>query len=85
MFYEDRSDAVVRDETLSLLVGHPNVLVTSHQAFLTNEALSNIAAVTMSNIRAFFEEDMLQNEVCYDRDTRSIRDSCRRKRGECCK
>ena len=85
VFYEDKSDTVERDRTLSLLLGHPNVLLTSHQAFLTNEALSNIAEVTLQNVREFFQKDMLQNEVCYDCATRSIHDSCKRKRGEGCR
>ena len=43
----------------------PNVRVTSHQAFLTNEALANIADTTLSNITGFFENDVCPNEVCY--------------------
>jgi len=41
----------------------PNVLLTSHQAFLTNEALKNIAEVTMQNLADFFDGKSLQNEV----------------------
>lgn len=63
LFYEDRSNTIVRDEVLSLLVSLPNVLITSHQAFLTEEALSNIALVTMSNIQNFFENNRIENEV----------------------
>ena len=54
LFYEDFSGEVVQDDKLVRLIGMPNVLVTSHQAFLTNEALDNIAATTVSNIRKFF-------------------------------
>ncbi|MCM1578977.1 MAG: 2-hydroxyacid dehydrogenase [Ruminococcus sp.] len=54
IFYEDRSDDIARDETLSLLVCMPNVIITSHQAFLTEEALSGIASVTLSNADEFF-------------------------------
>ena len=43
----------------------PNVIVTSHQAFLTNEALKNIADTTLENIRGFFASDTCPNEVCY--------------------
>lgn len=63
IFYEDRSNTIVKDEVLSLLVSMPNVLITSHQAFLTEEALSNIAQVTLSNIEKFFHENVLENEV----------------------
>lgn len=63
LFYEDRSNTIIKDEVLSLLVSMPNVLITSHQAFLTEEALSNIASVTISNIKKFFEQHVLENEV----------------------
>lgn len=62
-FFKDRSGEVMDDVTLQLLVSMPNVLMTAHQAFLTEEALSNIAETTMNNIRVFFEEGTLTNEV----------------------
>lgn len=62
-FFEDRSDSIDRDTILSLLVSMPNVVLTSHQAFLTTEALHNIAKVTLENLDAFFRDDTLQNEV----------------------
>ena len=43
----------------------PNVLVTSHQAFLTNEALNNIADTTTQNLLDHFENVFNNNEVCY--------------------
>lgn len=64
-FYEDRSGKVMQDDILALLVAMPNVLVTSHQAFLTNEALENIAQTTIENLDAFFHDKPLLNEVCY--------------------
>lgn len=64
-FYEDKSDVVARDETLALLVSMPNVLVTSHQAFLTREALANIATTTYANLDAYFAGQPLENEICY--------------------
>lgn len=64
-FYEDHSERGVQDETLELLSVLPNVLITSHQAFLTREALENIAAVTLENIRAYFAGEALPNEICY--------------------
>lgn len=63
LFYEDKSNTIVKDEVLSLLVSMPNVLVTSHQAFLTEEALGNIAEVTLHNIEQYFEHHKLENEV----------------------
>ena len=62
-FFEDRSDSIDRDTILSLLVSMPNVVLTSHQAFLTTEALHNSAKVTLENLDAFFRDGTLQNEV----------------------
>jgi len=64
-FYEDRSDVTRQNKTLSLLVSMPNVVVTSHQAFLTHEALANIAQTTLSNLDAYFAGAPLENEICY--------------------
>ncbi len=49
-FYEDLSDSIIDDDTLSRLISMPNVIVTSHQAFLTKEALQNIAETTIDNV-----------------------------------
>ena len=54
-FYEDFSGHIVRDDKLVRLIAMPNVIVTSHQAFLTEEALDNIAATTVNNLVRFFE------------------------------
>ena len=56
-FYEDFSGHIVRDDKLVRLIAMPNVLVTSHQAFLTEEALSNIAETTVDNLQRFFAGD----------------------------
>ncbi len=53
-FYEDFSGHIVQDDKLVRLISMPNVIVTSHQAFLTEEALDNIAATTVNNIVKFF-------------------------------
>jgi len=53
VFFEDLSGQVLLDDTLSRLLTFPNVLVTSHQGFLTTEGLSEIARITVSNLRAF--------------------------------
>ena len=50
---------------MARLISMPNVIVTSHQAFLTDEALSNIAETTVSNIVTYFETGMCENELCY--------------------
>ncbi len=62
-FYEDWSDTVIKDDILARLVNLPNVLVSSHQAFLTEEALSNIALTTLNNIKEFADGMPLTNEV----------------------
>ncbi|MDR0824081.1 MAG: 2-hydroxyacid dehydrogenase [Prevotella sp.] len=64
-FYEDHSDAVMTDDVLARLLSFNNVIVTSHQAFFTQEAMSNIAQTTMDNILDFFEGRELKNEVVY--------------------
>ncbi len=50
IFFHDMSDKVLTDEVLARLMTFSNVVVTSHQAFLTREALANIADTTLSNI-----------------------------------
>ena len=49
-FYEDLSGSIIDDDTLSRLISMPNVIVSSHQAFLTKEALENIATTTIENV-----------------------------------
>ena len=65
VFFHDYSGHIIEDDTLARLISMPNVIVTSHQAFLTQEALSNIADTTLSNIRQFESEGRCDNEVCY--------------------
>lgn len=65
VFFEDFSGSIIKDDTLSLLISMPNVLVTSHQAFLTGEALENIAKTTFENIKEFYSGGSLTNEICY--------------------
>lgn len=66
LFYEDCSSEVIQDDKLVRLIGMPNVIVTSHQAFLTTEALDNIACTTVDNIRKFAAgEPSPDTEVCY--------------------
>ena len=66
IFFEDRSGHIMNDELLSRLISMPNVIVTSHQAFLTEEALNNIAETTVNNILSCSNNDgMCDNELCY--------------------
>jgi D-lactate dehydrogenase len=79
-FFEDFSVAGIDDDVLARLMTFPNVLITSHQAFFTREAMTNIAQTTLGNIRAFFECGELPNEICY----RCGDDTCQRKAsGKC--
>ncbi|MBQ8908625.1 MAG: 2-hydroxyacid dehydrogenase [Clostridia bacterium] len=65
LFFEDNSGHIMEDDTLARLITMPNVLVTSHQAFLTEEALENIAETTVKNIVTLAETGECPNELCY--------------------
>lgn len=65
VFFHDFSGHIVEDDTLARLISMPNVIVTSHQAFLTREALGNIADTTLQNIKQYFAEERCDNELCY--------------------
>jgi len=67
-FYEDRSDRLINDDMLARLLSFNNVIVTSHQAFFTHEALANIADTTLENITAYFEDKELVNEVLLQKE-----------------
>lgn len=62
-FLNDMSNSYIRDKDLSILLSMPNVVITSHQAFFTSEALNKIADVTFENIKEFFENGNYPNEV----------------------
>ncbi len=55
LFFEDHSDEPLQDDVLARLLTFPNVIVTSHQAFFTREALAEIAQTTLDNIRAWHD------------------------------
>jgi len=57
VFYEDLSGHILQDDRLVRLMAMPNVILTSHQAFLTREALDNIAHTTVNNLVRFFSGD----------------------------
>lgn len=63
VFYADKSGHILSDDTLARLISMPNVIVTSHQAFLTKEALNNIAETTFINLKAVKDGTELVNEV----------------------
>ncbi len=65
IFFEDFSGHIVNDDTIARLISMPNVIVTSHQAFLTREALENIAQTTIENLAQFEKEGLCDNELCY--------------------
>jgi D-lactate dehydrogenase len=58
VFFHDLSGHILQDDVLARLISMPNVLITSHQAFLTHEALANIAHTTLENIAAFERGDV---------------------------
>lgn len=63
IFFQDLSESCLQDDTLARLLTFPNVLITSHQAFLTHEALKHIAETTLENISSFEKTGLLINEV----------------------
>lgn len=65
LFFEDNSGHILDDDILARLISMPNVIVTSHQAFLTQEALENIAETTVRNLSVFSTTGQCENELCY--------------------
>lgn len=63
VFFQDLSGQILTDDVLARLLTFPNVIITSHQGFLTNEALHNIATTTLKNISDFEKSLDLVNEV----------------------
>lgn len=64
IFFENLSDQILQDDQLARLLTFSNLLLTSHQAFLTEEALGNIAQTTLQNITEFERGNILSNQVC---------------------
>ena len=82
LFFENKSGHIMDDSTLLQLIAMPNVLITSHQAFLTKEALINIAETTIDNIIKFANDELNTNdEVCYRCGNQN---NCAKKRKEKC-
>lgn len=63
LFFYNRSEEIIQDEQIMLLTSFPNVLVTAHQGFFTDEALNEIAHTTLESIRAFANNQPLQHEI----------------------
>ena len=84
LFFKDLSNQVLKDDILARLLTFPNVIITSHQAFLTEEALNKIASVTLENLDEFFECKQLTNEVCYLCKTGNAAEKCRKETTKRC-
>ncbi len=65
LFFEDNSGHILEDDTLARLISMPNVIVSSHQAFLTAEALENIAEATVKNLVELETTGSCEHELCY--------------------
>ncbi|HOZ77550.1 MAG TPA: 2-hydroxyacid dehydrogenase [Ferruginibacter sp.] len=63
LFFNDLSENVIQDDMIMRLLSFPNVLITSHQGFFTEEALTQIAQITLGNIDAFEAGLPLKNSV----------------------
>ncbi len=63
LFFRDLSANIIEDDTIQRLMSFPNVLVTAHQAFFTEEALSQIANTTLINIHEFSQQEILTNKA----------------------
>jgi len=63
VFFYDLSEGGLEDDVLARLITFPNVLITAHQAFLTKEALTNIAGTTLGSISAFERNEELKNKI----------------------
>ncbi|HKH59809.1 MAG TPA: 2-hydroxyacid dehydrogenase, partial [Flavitalea sp.] len=63
LFFEDHSEGIVQDDVIARLLSFRNVLITSHQAFLTQTALQNIADTTFYNLDCFARDAVCKNEI----------------------
>ena len=62
-FFEDKSGDIINDDELIKLMAYPNVLISSHQAFFTEEAMRAIAETTLENMKALMEDRETENEI----------------------
>ncbi|MEL1239707.1 2-hydroxyacid dehydrogenase [Flavobacterium flavipallidum] len=63
LFFKDHSEDIIEDDKIQRLMSFPNVLVTAHQAFFTNEALTQIALVTFNNIESLLTQNDIDNKA----------------------
>lgn len=63
LFFQNLSEQIIHDDIIARLMSFPNVLITAHQGFFTQEALDQIACTTFANIKAFGVGEVLINEV----------------------
>lgn len=63
LFFEDLSEHIIQDDLILRLMSFPNVLITSHQAYFTKEAMDEITLTTLENITSFEKKLELKNEV----------------------
>ncbi len=66
LFFEDYSETIIQDDMIARLLTFPNVLITSHQGFLTEEAMDQIAKTTLNNVRSYNEGKETENLVAVD-------------------
>ena len=82
LFFSDLSSTIIEDDTIARLLTFPNVIVTSHQAFLTDNALTNIASETIHNLEQYMSGEYIDNEICYH--CKNDMKACYKKRKERC-
>lgn len=63
VFFKDLSEETLQDDSLARLLTFPNVIITSHQGFFTQEAITNIAKTSFENINIFFESEQNSREI----------------------
>ncbi|MGA9638087.1 NAD(P)-dependent oxidoreductase, partial [Flavobacterium sp.] len=63
LFFRDLSEDIIQDDEIQRLMSFPNVLVTAHQAFFTQEALTQIALTTLGNIESLLSQDDIENKL----------------------
>jgi D-lactate dehydrogenase len=63
LFFEDRSSRILQDDTFARLITFPNVMITGHQAFFTEDAMRAIAEVTLANITQIEQKQTCENEI----------------------
>lgn len=65
LFFRDLSSDIIQDDQIQRLMSFPNVLITAHQAFFTEDALSQISQTTLKNIKDFHEKGILENKAAF--------------------